>query len=125
MDITNGANTSKFIAHVKPDVIVNCAAFSNVDACETQIPEAFAVNATGAKNVALAGEKQVRRLYTSALIMCLMAPGINHIPKLTNQIPFQFMASQNSMGNSPFRKQAVITPLSERLGFWSRIERIL
>ena len=57
VDITNGANTSKFIAHVKPDVIVNCAAFSNVDACEAQVSEAFAVNATGAKNVALAGKK--------------------------------------------------------------------
>src|SRR3989339_1126911 len=57
VDITNGANTSKFIAHVKPDVIVNCAAFSNVDACEAQVSEAFAVNARGARNVALAGKQ--------------------------------------------------------------------
>ena len=57
VDITHGENTSKFIAEVKPDVVINCAAFSNVDACETQIPEAFAVNATGARNVALAGKQ--------------------------------------------------------------------
>ena len=57
VDITHGEDTSKFIAQVKPDVIVNCAAFSNVDACETQISEAFAVNASGAKNVALAGKQ--------------------------------------------------------------------
>ena len=59
VDITNAANTSKFIAHVRPDVIINCAAFSNVDACEAQVSEAFAVNTTGAKNVASAG-KQTR-----------------------------------------------------------------
>src|SRR3972149_4688374 len=57
IDITHGENTSKFIVQAKPDVIVNCAAFLNVDACETQISEAFAVNATGARNVALAGNQ--------------------------------------------------------------------
>ncbi|MBI2556754.1 MAG: dTDP-4-dehydrorhamnose reductase [Planctomycetes bacterium] len=56
VDITHGEDAPKFIAQVKPDVIINCAAFSNVDACETQISEAFAVNASGARNVALAGK---------------------------------------------------------------------
>ncbi len=57
MDITNGSNTSKFIAQIKPDVIVNCAAFTNVDACETQKSEAIAVNTTGPRNIALAGKE--------------------------------------------------------------------
>jgi len=57
LDITRHQNTSLFINDCKPDVIVNCAAFTNVDACETQISDAFAVNATGAKNVALAGKQ--------------------------------------------------------------------
>jgi dTDP-4-dehydrorhamnose reductase len=57
VDITHGENTSKFIVQANPDVIVNCAAFSNVDACETQISEAFVVNAGGARNVALAGKQ--------------------------------------------------------------------
>ncbi len=57
VDITHGEDTAKYIAQVRPDVIVNCAAFSNVDACETQISEAFAVNARGARNVALAGKQ--------------------------------------------------------------------
>ena len=57
VDITHGSNTSAFIARIKPDVIVTCTAFTNVDACETHISEAFAVNATGAKNIALAGKE--------------------------------------------------------------------
>ena len=57
LDITHPQNTSRFISGCKPDVIVNCAAFTNVDACETQVSGAFAVNAGGAKNVAMAGKE--------------------------------------------------------------------
>lgn len=56
VDITQRSTTTKFIAHIKPDAIVNCAAFTNVDACESHVAEAFAVNETGAETVALAGE---------------------------------------------------------------------
>jgi len=35
-----------------PEVVVNCAAFHNVDACEAEPERAFAVNALGAMNVA-------------------------------------------------------------------------
>lgn len=56
LDITHNANVLRSIAHVKPDTIVNCTAFSHVDSCETQISDAFAVNAVGAKNIALAGK---------------------------------------------------------------------
>lgn len=57
LDITHQQNILRFVSDCKPDVIVNCAAFTNVDACETQVSEAFAVNATGAKNVAIAGKE--------------------------------------------------------------------
>lgn len=57
VDIIQGADTSRFIVRESPDVIINCAAFTNVDACETHISEAFAVNATGVKNIALAGKE--------------------------------------------------------------------
>lgn len=56
IDITHGLDTSRLIAQIKPNTIINCAAFTNVDACETQISKAFAVNATGAKNIALAAK---------------------------------------------------------------------
>lgn len=57
IDITHSINTSRYISRILPDIIVNCAAFSNVDACETYVSEAFATNATGAKNLALAGKQ--------------------------------------------------------------------
>ncbi len=57
LDITHRQETSRFIGDCKPEVVVNCAAFTNVDACETQISDAFAVNASGAKSVAMAGKQ--------------------------------------------------------------------
>ncbi|MDR4507278.1 MAG: dTDP-4-dehydrorhamnose reductase [Candidatus Brocadiaceae bacterium] len=54
VDIANNSNTSLFIAGVMPDVIINCAAFTNVDACETENVRAFAINTTGPRNIALA-----------------------------------------------------------------------
>ncbi len=57
LDITHHTNTLRFAAQIKPDTIVNCSAFSNVDACETQISDAFAVNAIGAGNIAFAGKQ--------------------------------------------------------------------
>lgn len=35
-------------------LVINCAAFTNVDACETRVDDAYRVNAVGAENVAVA-----------------------------------------------------------------------
>jgi dTDP-4-dehydrorhamnose reductase len=45
------------IAGHRPDVVINCAAITDVDGCETDPDEAFAVNALGARNVALGAAK--------------------------------------------------------------------
>lgn len=56
LDITNGAAVSDFIGKVKPDVIINCAAMTNVDGCETMLDTALKVNAIGVRNLAVAAE---------------------------------------------------------------------
>lgn len=57
LDITNISETEKYINGLKPDIIINPAAFTNVDACETNQDAAFKVNAIGARNLAIAAEQ--------------------------------------------------------------------
>lgn len=57
LDITDAPNTEKFIAENKPDLIINCAAMTNVDGCETNFALAMKVNALGARNLAIAANK--------------------------------------------------------------------
>lgn len=51
-DITDRAEVERVVAEQGPDVVVNCAAHTAVDAAETEEAAAFALNATGAFNVA-------------------------------------------------------------------------
>ena len=56
IDITNIKNCKK-ILNLKPDIIINTAAITNVDYCEKFERNAFDVNVTGTKNIAKIAEK--------------------------------------------------------------------
>ena len=47
LDITDPRAVRETIREAKPDVVINCAAWTNVDACESDPDRAFAANATG------------------------------------------------------------------------------
>ena len=53
-DITVEDDCGRVIAECSPDVVINAAAYTNVDGCETDRERCFAVNAVGVKNIALA-----------------------------------------------------------------------
>ena len=53
-DITVEDDCGRVIAECSPDVVINAAANTNVDGCETDRERCFAVNAVGVKNIALA-----------------------------------------------------------------------
>ncbi|MEK6766581.1 MAG: dTDP-4-dehydrorhamnose reductase [Planctomycetota bacterium] len=57
LDITLEDEVSDFISRHKPDIIINCAAFTNVDKCETEREIAFKVNALGPKYIAAAAKE--------------------------------------------------------------------
>jgi dTDP-4-dehydrorhamnose reductase len=54
LDICNAAAVSAELLHLRPEVVINTAAFHRVEDCETTKPDlAFSVNAVGVRNVAL------------------------------------------------------------------------
>ena len=57
MDITNYDAVVDLVEELSLDVIFNCAAYTNVNGCETDSDTAFRVNALGARNLAMAAER--------------------------------------------------------------------
>lgn len=58
LDITDEGNVIDFICENSPDLVINAAAYTAVDDCETNYDDAYAVNALGPKNLAIACNKQ-------------------------------------------------------------------
>lgn len=54
LDISDAGAVRSALAEAAPDVVVNCAAWTNVDAAETEEAAATLINGTGAGNVAAA-----------------------------------------------------------------------
>lgn len=54
LDITDNAAVRRLVATARPDVVINCAAFTAVDRCETEIETAHAVNEHGVRFLAQA-----------------------------------------------------------------------
>jgi len=66
LDITNGAAVMAYFRAVKPDAVIHCAAYTNVDGAESDADGAFRVNVVGAQHIA-AGclETGARMVYVS------------------------------------------------------------
>jgi dTDP-4-dehydrorhamnose reductase len=63
LDITNETSINTMISIIKPDVIINCAGYTNVDNCEKDITLAKEINSYGAYNLAKASKK-----YNSSIV---------------------------------------------------------
>ncbi len=57
LDISDQSKTSSFIINHNPDIIINCAAYTNVDGCESNRERAFNINAVGVKNIVMAAKQ--------------------------------------------------------------------
>ncbi len=58
LDISHKGAVDRFIQKVSPDIIINCAAFTDVDGCESEKDKAALVNALGPGNLARAAKSQ-------------------------------------------------------------------
>lgn len=54
LDITDVDKVMAFVKEVKPYALINCAAHTAVDACETEVDKAYRINAIGPRNLSIA-----------------------------------------------------------------------
>ena len=57
LDITNLKKVEEFVGGCKPNIIINCAAYTAVDKAEEDLDLARKINADGPKNLAIAAKK--------------------------------------------------------------------
>jgi dTDP-4-dehydrorhamnose reductase len=57
LDIANLTDVRKYLIETQPDIIINCAAYTNVDACESNEELAYKVNSIGVRNLAIVAEQ--------------------------------------------------------------------
>jgi dTDP-4-dehydrorhamnose reductase len=57
LNITDIDQVERLIVHSNPDVVINCAAWTDVDGCESDVTRSDAVNALGPENLAKVSRK--------------------------------------------------------------------
>ncbi len=62
VDISDLNGTLDFVSSIHPDIVINCAAYTNVDGCEVNHDTAFSANAIGPRNLAMACEREGAKL---------------------------------------------------------------
>jgi dTDP-4-dehydrorhamnose reductase len=62
IDIVSASDCTNAIKETVPDIVINAAAYTNVDGCETAREECFVVNAEAVKNIAEACRKNKIRI---------------------------------------------------------------
>ncbi len=63
LDITDIDALMCFVRRERPDVIMNCAAMTAVDLCESEFDKAFRINAVGSRNLAIAAREIGAKLF--------------------------------------------------------------
>ncbi|MBQ3034052.1 MAG: NAD(P)-dependent oxidoreductase, partial [Deferribacterales bacterium] len=110
LDITDCVSVDSFVKDCKPEAIIHCAAMTNVDACESNIDDAFRVNAIGSLNIASSCNK-----YHAKLI----AVSTDYVFEGTKKEPYNEYDTPNPMtvyGKSKFAgEQAVRTHCSNHI----------
>ena len=62
LDITDLDGVLDICRQIRPYAVINCAAHTNVDACEVQVDAAYRINAIGPRNLAIAASETGAKL---------------------------------------------------------------
>lgn len=108
LDITDQVECNNVISTYHPEVVIHCAAYTAVDAAETDVDGAYQVNATGTRNIAVAAEQiRAKLIYIST----------DYVFDGTSDVPYQEYDNTNPQsiyGKSKRAGEVLVQSLSSR-----------
>ena len=107
VDITIPENLEKIFDDYFPNIVINCAAFTDVDGCETKREIAMKVNAEGVYNVAREAEK--RNAVTVHISTDYIFDGEKTMPYSEDDVP----SPQNFYGESKLEGEKLLIKTTE------------
>ncbi|WP_336762278.1 dTDP-4-dehydrorhamnose reductase [Paenibacillus sp. USHLN196] len=108
LDITNQLECNNVVSTYHPEVVIHCAAYTAVDAAETDVAGAYQVNATGTRNIAVAAEQ------TGAKLIYIST---DYVFDGTSDVPYQEYDNTNPQsvyGKSKRAGEVLVQSLSSR-----------
>ncbi|MEO2207440.1 dTDP-4-dehydrorhamnose reductase [Paenibacillus pabuli] len=108
LDITDQVECNNVISTYHPEVVIHCAAYTAVDAAETDVDGAYQVNATGTRNIAVAAEQ------TGAKLIYIST---DYVFDGTTDVPYQEYDNTNPQsvyGKSKRAGEVLVQSLSSR-----------
>lgn len=108
LDITDALGVERIVQETRPDVVINAAAFTDVDRAEKESARAYAVNAKGVQNLAKSCKKIEARLVTVSTDFVF--DGQKSSPYLPNDEPnpLNIYGSSKLAGERKAGKEALI-----------------
>lgn len=90
MDITDFDAVEKFITAARPDIVIHCAAYTNVDKAEEDLETASKINITGVENIAkICAKLEIPIVYVST----------DYVFDGTNSVPYKPEDKTNPINN--------------------------
>jgi|SRR5882724_6527217 len=108
LEIASADSAEAVLSQIKPEVIVNTAAFHHVEHCELEPAKAFAINACGARNLAKAAAS------VGAILVHLSTDYVFDGAKKTPYTEADLPRPLNAYGNSKLAGEYFVRSLSPR-----------
>ena len=102
LDITDKNAVDDFVKNAHPDIIIHCAAYTNVDKAENDKENAFKINGEGAENIAIAASEN------NALMIYISTDYVFDVTKTTPYLPNDKTNTINVYGASKLEGEEAV-----------------
>lgn len=104
LDITKLEQVKEILNGVKPDVVINCAAATNVDGCESNQDLAFKLNAIGPRNLAMVCEEIGAKIVQVSTDYVFSGVGEKPLTEYDLTVPYSVYGKTKLMGEEFVRE---------------------